>query len=73
MTAGPAGDGSKSLAKESKAGLLVQFALSVLITAGIGWLTQLDLSTLPGWAATAGGLAVSGLVGAGTAYLKRNR
>lgn len=72
-TAGPNGDGSQSLARESRAGLLVQFVLSVVVTGALGWLADLDLSTLPGWAASAGALAVTSLIGAGTAYLKKNR
>lgn len=72
-TAGPNGDGSHTLAKESKVGLAVQFVLAVVVTGAIGWLGDLDLSTLPGWAATAGTLAVTTLIGAGTAYLKKNR
>lgn len=72
-TAGPNRDGSKSLASESKAGLLVQLALTSLATGAIGFLGDLDLSTLPGWAvstATAAAATVAGLL---TAYVKKNR
>lgn len=72
-TSGPNGDGSKSLAKESKAGLLVTFVLTLAATAALGWLAQLDLSTVPGWLANAAALAVTTAVGFLTAYVKRNR
>lgn len=72
-TAGPNGDGSKSLAKESKVGLLVTFALTTAATAVLGYLNVLDLTTLPGWAAGAATYAVSTGVGVLTAYVKRNR
>jgi len=72
-TAGPNRDGSKSLAKESKAGLAVTLVLTSLAQGAIGYLTELDLSTLPGWAvatATAAGATVVGLL---TSYVKKNR
>lgn len=72
-TAGPNRDGSKSLAPESKAGLIVSFGLSVAGTALLGYLNQLDLTTLPGWLGGAATYAVAGIGGAVTAYLKRNR
>ncbi len=53
-TAGPNRDGSQSLARESRFGLIIQFVLTVLATAVLGYATNLDLSTLPGWAAGAG-------------------
>lgn len=73
MTAGPQADGSKSLAKESKAGVatgaLVTFVLQ-MTAQGLG---SLDTSRWQGWwvpLVTAGAGTVAGLV---TAYLKRNR
>lgn len=71
-TAGPKRDGSNSLAKESKVGLLVQFVLSVAATGALGWLADLDLSTVPGWLAGAAALAVTTVIGYLTAYVKSN-
>lgn len=71
--AGPAGDGSKSLAKESKAGLAVQFLLTVGATGLLAWLTNLDTSQWSGWWAGTAVAAVSAVAGLLTAWLKRNR
>jgi len=71
--AGPNRDGSKSLARESRYGLIVQFVLVTAATAGLGWVADLDLSTLPGWAAGAGVYATSTIVGFLTAYVTKNR
>lgn len=65
-------DAGNGIKKESKVGLATQFALSVLATGAIGWLGTLDMSTLPGWAAGAGVMAVSGLIGWLTAYKTKN-
>lgn len=65
-------DGSKSLAKESKVGLAVSFALTLLATAGLSWLTNLDTSQWSGWWAAAGVSTVSTVAGLLSAYLKRN-
>lgn len=73
VNAGAAGDGSRSLAKESKAGIAVQF---VLTTGAIGlasWLNNLDTSHWSGWWAASAITAVSALAGLCTAYYKRNR
>lgn len=72
-TAGPNNDGSSSLAKESKAGALVQFALTALATGAIGWLGNLDLSTLPGWATATATAAAAAAVGLLTSYVTKNR
>lgn len=72
-TAGPANDGSQSLAKESKAGIGVQFVLTVLATGLLGWLTNLDTSHWTGWWVATAVAAVSAAVGLLTAYLKKNR
>jgi hypothetical protein len=72
-TAGPNGDGSKSLASESKVGVLVTFALTGLATGAIGYLGNLDLSTLPGWATSTATAAVASAIGLLSAYVKRNR
>lgn len=72
-TAGPNRDGSKSLARESKYGLAVTFVLTVVATGALGWLADLDLSTVPGWAAGAATYAVTTVVGLLTAYVTKNR
>jgi hypothetical protein len=72
-TAGPNGDGSKSLASESKVGVLTTFILTGLATGVIGYLSDLDLSTLPGWAVATATTAVSAVVGLLAAYVKKNR
>lgn len=72
-TAGPNGDGSKSLAKESKFGAVVQFLITTLGLGVLGWLTNLDTSHWTGWwsaVAVAGVATVTGLL---TSYLKKNR
>lgn len=73
LNAGQAGDGSKSLAKESKAGIAVQFAVTVGATGLLAWLDNLDTSHWSGWWAAT---AVAGVGAAGgllAAYLKKNR
>lgn len=72
-TAGPNRDGAKSLASESKAGLAVTLVLTSLAQGAIGYLTELDLSTLPGWAVATATAAVATGVGVLTSYVKRNR
>ncbi len=73
LNADPAGDGSKSLAKESKAGIAVQFLLTVGATGLLAWLTNVDTSQWSGWWAATGVAALSAGTGLLTAYLKRNR
>lgn len=72
-TAGPAGDGSRSLAPESKVGNAVQFVVTAALTGLGAALVNLDTSHWSGYlgmvAASAVGLA-SGLI---SSYLKRNR
>lgn len=65
-------DAGQGLKKESKYGLAVQFGFSILATAIIGYLGNLDLSTLPGWLTGAATLAVSTVVGYLTAYRTKN-
>lgn len=72
-TAGPVGDGSKSLAKESKAGALVQWAITIGGTGLLGWLANLDTSHWSGWWSAAAVAAVGAVTGLVTSYLKRNR
>lgn len=73
VNAGPAGDGSRSLAKESKAGIAVQFALTVGATGLLAWLTGLDTSHWSGWWAATAVAGVGAAAGLLSAYLKRNR
>lgn len=72
-SAGPAGDGSRALARESKYGQAVTSILSILALGAAGWLADLDLSTVPGWATGAAAVAVSTAVGTLTAWATRNR
>ena len=67
-----AADTGNGLKRESKVALLTQFALSVGATAAIGALTNLNLSTVPGWLAGAATLAVTTAVGWLTAYKTKN-
>ena len=73
VNAGPNGDGSKSLAKESKTGIAVQFVLTVLATGALGWLSDLDTSQWSGWWAATAVSGVAAVVGLLSAWLKRNR
>ena len=66
-------DGSKGTKKESKVGLAVQLVVSVLLTGLVGWLGDLDLSTVPGWALGAATLGVSTVIGYASAWLTKNR
>lgn len=72
-TAGPNRDGSKSLAAESKVGIAVTLVLTALAQGAIGYLGDLDLSTLPGWSVATVTAAAASVVGLLTAYVKRNR
>jgi hypothetical protein len=72
-SAGPNRDGSKSLASESKVGIVVTFVLSTLGVGILGWLTNLDTSTWTGWWGAAATGAVASAIGLVSAYLKRNR
>jgi len=70
---GPNGDGSHALAKESKVGIAVQWALTVGATGVLAWLTDLDTSTWSGWWAGTAVAAAAGVSGLLTAWLKKNR
>jgi uncharacterized membrane protein HdeD (DUF308 family) len=69
---GDPADNGNGIKTESKYALLVQFALSVGATAVIGYLTTLNLSTLPGWLTAAATMAVSTVIGFLTAYKTKN-
>lgn len=72
-TAGPNGDGSKSLAKESKAGIAVTFVIGAAATIALDALAKVDVSSMSGWWVPVVAGAVSAATGLITAYLKRNR
>lgn len=72
-TAGPNADGSKSLASESKAGVITSGVVFFALQTIAQGLSGLDTSDWSGWwvPVTTGAIAtVTGLI---TAYLKRNR
>lgn len=73
VNAGPAGDGSKSLAKESKVGIGIQFVVTIAATGALAWLTNLDTSQWSGWWAATAVAAVGAVTGLISAWLKRNR
>lgn len=70
---GPNGDGSKSLAKESKAGLAVSFIAVILADAAIGALTNINLSSAPGWSVQILTAAAATALGLLTAWRKKNK
>lgn len=72
-TSGPIGDGSKSLAPESKAGLSVGFLVTVLLQILGTGLANLDTSGWSGWWVPLATAGIGSLVGLITAYLKKNR
>lgn len=72
-SAGPQGDGSRSLAKESKVGLAVAFLGTAALDGLINGLTGLDTSAWSGWWSTLAAAGVATALGLVTAYRKRNR
>jgi len=71
--AGPNSDGSKSLASESRFGLVVQFLLTAGATGLLSALTGLDTSHWSGYLGMVGVSAVSLVVGLLSAWVKKNR
>jgi hypothetical protein len=72
-TSGPNGDGSNSLAPESKVGNIVQFLITAGATGLLAALTNLDTAHWAGYLGMVG-VAVVGLgVGLLSSYLKKNR
>lgn len=73
-TAGPNTDGSMSLAKESKVGQVVNFAVTTLAGGALIWLNGINADSFAGfwWGplAAAGVGTASGLI---SAWLKSNR
>lgn len=72
-TAGPNGDGSKSLASESKAGLLVSLLVFGAVQGAVDALSSLDLNGQSGWWVSLANAGIATVVGLGTAWLKKNR
>lgn len=73
QTAGPNGDGSRSLAAESRAGVITSGVVFFVLQVLVQGLSSVDTSDWSGWwvpVATGGIASATGLV---TAYLKRNR
>lgn len=66
-------DGSKQLDRDAKIGFVTSFVLTVAATAALGALNDLDLTTVPGWAAGAVTFAVTTAAGALTAYIAKKR
>lgn len=73
VNSGPNNDGSRSLAKESKAGLAVAFLLQIAAVGALDALNQVDLSGASGWWTALAGAGVSTGIGLLTAFLKKNR
>lgn len=71
--AGPNGDGSKNLAKESKVGAAVSSLVTVLALGVVEWLGTIDFSTLPTFFATVAALAAGQVAGLISAWATRNR
>lgn len=72
-TSGPNGDGSKSLAPESKAGVITSGVVFFVLQALVTGLTTLDTSNWSGWWVPLVTGAIASVIGLITAYLKRNR
>lgn len=72
-TAGPHGDGSKSLATESKVGQTVTFVLTTLALGAAGFLADLDVSTFPGWLQAVAAAAIGTAGGLLTAWATKNK
>lgn len=71
--AGPAGDGSKSLARESKLGIATNTILTIAATGALAWLQGLDTSHWSGWWSFVAIGAVSSGIAFLTAWKARNR
>ena len=72
-TAGSNGDGSKSLASESKAGLALGFIVTTVLQVAAQGLGSLDTTKWQGWWVPVTTAGIGTVVGLITAYLKRNR
>lgn len=69
---GPYGDGSNSLARESKFGIVVNTVLTIGATGALSWLSNLDTSHWSGWWSFVAVGAVSSGIAFLTAWKTRN-
>lgn len=76
-TAGPRGDGSNSLAKESKVGVAVGLVTTLVVDGVVDGLLEavqnVDTSGWTGWWTTLASAALGTITGLLAAYKKRNR
>ena len=72
-TAGPVGDGSNSLAKESKVASMVQLVVTMALTGLFAWLAGLDTSHWGGFLGAVATGIVGALTGLAAAYKQANR
>lgn len=72
-TAGPNRDGSKSLARESKFGNLVNGATAAVLLYVADWLAEVDLTPLPDAIEPLGVAALATLAGLAVSYATKNR
>ncbi len=72
-TSGPSGDGSKQMAKESKAGLAVTFVVFAAAQGLVDALSGVDLNGQTGWWVSLANAGIATAIGAVTAWLKKNR
>lgn len=72
-TNGPRGDGSQSLARESKFGQAATVLVSAVVLALADAAGRLDVSPLPDWLEQAAVVAIGAVVGLMTAWATKNR
>lgn len=72
-TAGPVGDGSQSLARESRFGQLTTVLASVAALALGDWLGSVDVTPLPDWMEQSAVVALASLAGLLVAWGTANR
>lgn len=70
---GPNGDGSRSLAPESKAGVITGSVVFFVLQTVAQGLSGIDTSDWRGWWVPFATGGIAGTIGLITAYLKRNR
>jgi hypothetical protein len=66
-------DGSNSITRDSKMGLVVNFVVGVAVAAAIGGLTSVDTSTWSGWWVPFATLGISTALGWLTTYKARRK
>ncbi len=72
-SAGPNGDGSNSLAKESRWGLAITFLLFAAAQGLVDALSSVDLNGQSGWWVSLANAGIATAIGTLTAWLKKNR